>query len=99
MRKLRWACGVLFALAMPVGALVTGLAYLVLRRRWSDRLIAFIAVALGFLATWWVMSALDYWAAWWHIVASLVHLSDQPVAPGEWTTVAAIGAALGPALG
>ncbi len=99
MRKLRWICGAVFALALPVGALVTGLAYLVLRRRWSDRLIALFAVALGVLATWWVMARLNYWTAWWHIIARLVHVSDQPATPGEWTTVAAIGTALGPALG
>ena len=47
MRKARWTCAVMFALVLPVGALVTGLAYLVLRRRWSDRLIAVALTVLG----------------------------------------------------
>lgn len=99
MRGFRWTCGVLFALALPVGALVTGLAYLALRRRWSDRLIAVLAVLLGSLLTWWALEALSYWTVWLHIGAHLVRLSDQPVNLGEWTTVVGVGLALGPAMG
>ncbi|OJF13089.1 type IV secretory system conjugative DNA transfer family protein [Couchioplanes caeruleus] len=99
MRGFRWTCGVLFALALPVGALATGLAYLVLRRRWSDRLVAALVVAVGAAATWWAMGTLSYWTAWLHIGAHLVRLSDRPASAGEWTTVVGIGLTLGPALG
>jgi hypothetical protein len=98
MRVARWTCGVLFALVLPVGALVTGLAYLVLRRRWSDRLIAVVLAGAGLTATWWAMGALDYWTAWAHIAMQLTGLAEEPATPADWATVAGIGIALGPGL-
>jgi hypothetical protein len=83
-------------LVAPVGALVTGLAYLVLRRRWSDRLVAVALGALGLTVTWWVMGALDYWTAWAHIAMRMTRLSDQAATTGEWATVVGVGLALGP---
>ncbi|MEU4424828.1 hypothetical protein AB0F81_29770 [Actinoplanes sp. NPDC024001] len=99
MRALRWTCGVLFTLALPVGALITGLAYLVLRRRWPDRLVAAFLATAGAAVTWWAMGAADYWTAWWHIAGDLSRLSDREATTGEWLTVVGLGVALGPAVG
>src|SRR5436190_58481 len=43
MRTVRWLAGVVLAVAFPAAALVAGLAYLALRRRWSDRLVTHAA--------------------------------------------------------
>lgn len=89
----------LFALALPVAAAITGLAYLALRRRWPDRLIAGTAVLLGSLMSWWALSMLSYWTAWQRIGAWLVRLSDRPATGAEWATVTGVGLVIGPALG
>jgi len=99
MRAFRVTCAVLFTLALPVAAAVTGLAYLVLRRRWSDRLIAGLAVLFGSLVSWWLLSVLSYWTAWLHIGMWAVRLSDRPATAGDWTTVAGVGLVVGPAIG
>lgn len=99
MRKLRWTLAVLLSLALPVGALVTALAYLTLRKRWPDRLIATALVVVGFAVSWWATKSLDYWSAWTNIFAQVTRLSDRPATAGEWSTVIGLGIILGPMLG
>jgi hypothetical protein len=99
MRTFRWTMGVLLTLAAPIGALVTGLAYLALRRRWSDRLVGVVLTLLGAVATWYLTAAVQYWTAWAHIAGYVVQLSPRPATASEWVTVAGVGLTLGPMLG
>src|SRR5437773_11205214 len=97
-RQIRWIAGIAVTLAFPAGALVAGLAYLALRRRWSDRLVAAALAVLAGGASYLAYSVLDYWGAWQRIGLYLVHLSPRPADTADWVTVAGMGAALGPAL-
>jgi hypothetical protein len=98
MQRARWISAAAIAVAFPVGAAIAGLAYAILRRKWSDRLIAAVLTVLG-LVTYYASAALDYWGAWRHVMLSLTRLSHEPVTAGEWSTVVGLGAAFGPALG
>src|SRR2546421_2384315 len=98
-RQVRWFAAVVVTLMFPVAALVAGIAYLVLRRRWSDRLVA-VGLALLAVGACLVAAAVsDYWTAWQHVVLHLSHLARVEAGTGDWTTVVGTGLALGPALG
>src|SRR5689334_12009691 len=102
MRKARWTAGVLLALAFPVAAVIAGTAYLVLRHKWSDRLVAGVLTLVGAVATWYAMLSLSYWTAWWHVFATVTRVSrllPGQAHQGDWTTLVGIGLALGPLLG
>jgi hypothetical protein len=97
--KARWIIGAAVTLAFPIGAVIAGVAYVVLRHKWSDRLVAAIITAVGFAATWYGMLALHYWTAWAHLFLTLSRLSPAAAAVTDWSTVIGLGAALGPLLG
>src|SRR2546423_712971 len=91
MRSARWVTAVLVTLVFPVAALFGGIAYLVLRHKWSDRLVAAVLTVAGAVATWYTVTALNYWGAWLHVAVWAVRLSHRAPATGEWSTLAGIG--------
>jgi hypothetical protein len=98
-RAVRWLTGITVAVLFPAAALVAGLAYVVLRRRWSDRLVAAALLVLAVGASLTAAAVADYPAAWWHLVLHLSHLSKVDAGPADWATIIVSGCALGPALG
>jgi len=95
MRTVRWVVVVAVALVFPAAAIVAALAYLALRRRWSDRLIAVALTVLALGVSFVASMVLDYWAAW----LRLAHLAPVPAGAGDWATLVGMGVVLGPALG
>jgi hypothetical protein len=98
-RTINWITAVAIAVVFPVAALAAALAYLVLRRRWSDRLVAVLLTLLAGGVPLAVSTAVNYWVAWLHITE---HLARQaPAAPtfADWATIVSLGVALGPAFG
>jgi len=82
----------------PGVAVVAGLTYAVLRRKWSDRLVAWLLVALAAPAAaavlWWT----DYPSRWAAVAMSWWTTGQQPKA-SDWLAIVACGAAVGPIIG
>lgn len=99
LRGARWTTTASLAILFPAAALAAGVVYLVLRRRWPDRLIAALAATLAIVATMIAAAVTNYSAAWWHVAAHLAHLSPTPAGAGDWATLIAGGLSLGSATG
>jgi hypothetical protein len=99
MRTLRWLTALSMAVVFPASVVVAGVAYVALRRRWSDRLIAAVLAVLAVGASVLVAAVVDYWGAWWRVALHLSQLSAVEATSADWVTLAGGGVALGPALG
>jgi hypothetical protein len=99
MRALRWLAALSVAAAFPAAAVVAVVAYVVLRRRWSDRLVAAILAMFAIGASVLVAAVVDYWGAWQRVALDLSQLSTVEATSVDWVTLAGGGVALGPALG
>ncbi len=99
MKTARWTTTALLALTFPAAAVIAGLSYLALRRRWSDRLVAGVLAVLGATATWYATASLDYWHAWVRVAATVIRWTPGAATTGDWVTLAAMGITLGPVLG
>jgi hypothetical protein len=98
-RTIRWLAALTVAVTFPAAAVVAVVIYLVLRRRWPDRLIAAGMLVLALAASALVAMLVDYPAAWWRVGLHLAHLSRTPIGAGDWVTLAGTSTAVGPALG
>lgn len=99
MRGVRWfAAAVVLAVAFPAAAVVAGIAYLVLRRRWPDRTVAVVVAVLTLAAAAGAFLTLDYWGSWLAVAVDMSRLGP-PATTGDWATVAGTGIAMGPTIG
>src|SRR5262245_42692621 len=87
MRSARWFAGITVTVLAPAAAVVAGVVYLLLRRRWSDRLVATVLVLSAIVGGLVAATVCDYPGAWLHLALHLSQLSTVDAGAADWATL------------